>query len=107
MRTMFLSMPFCRIMPAKGHAFTLPEYGASWLGRGSRHLIPVLPNGDPLETGGSSDRLEESPETRPSSLPDYPTDVPAPEPHDPPAWQPIDDPPPDVGEPAPNPRPIP
>jgi hypothetical protein len=108
MRGLFFTINVCGIMPVRGNVFTLP--GADcWRTRGPRQsLIPVLPNGDPLELSDQPDKRDkEVPDEPGRTLPSYPTDVPAPEPHDPPAWQPIDDPPPDTGEPSPKPRSIP
>jgi hypothetical protein len=80
-------------MPTEDNVVALLVDCAIWEGRGEqRSLTPNLPDGDPLET--------------PPDLPDYPTDVPAPEPHDVPAWEPVDDPPPETPQP-PEPRPIP
>ena len=106
MRFLVLPQFVCWIMPVRHHVFEFMLDESHWQGRGTRHtLVPVLPNGDPLELDG--DPQENPPNKRPPSLPDFPTDVPAPEPHDVPAWEPVDDPPPDTGEPEPKPRSIP
>jgi hypothetical protein len=96
MRTILFPNFVCRIMPSHDNALAVLSamMAPNWSDRGLRFsLQPELPDGDPLE--------------RPTSLPDYPTDVPAPQPHDVPAWEPVDDPPPDPGQPQPKPRPIP
>jgi hypothetical protein len=95
MRSLLIQPWHCSLIASPNSALALLSSSLSWSGRGSRlALEPELPDGDPLER-------------RPPNLPDYPTDVPAPEPHDVPAWEPVDDPPPDTGEPEPKPRPIP
>jgi hypothetical protein len=109
MRPLFLTSYVCRIMPARGSAFALFEGGTPRsLWGGGQSLIPTLPNGDPLtETAGPDKPDAEPPEKQAPPLTEFPTDVPAPEPHDPPAWQPVDDPPPVTGDPASKPRAIP
>jgi len=119
MRTIFFPQLVCRIMPVRDNVFALLLNATEWRGRGGRQsLVPQFPNGDPLDVarldalrpevnGDLDDPQEEPPIKRPPSLPEFPTDVPANEPHDVPAWEPVDDPPPETGEPQPKPRSIP
>jgi hypothetical protein len=89
-------------MPSPGNVFASLPDETRWRGRAMQYsLVPQHPHGDPLELSG------EPPQEEPTPLPEFPTDVPAPEPHDVPAWEPVDPPPPDPGEPQPKPRPIP
>jgi hypothetical protein len=95
MRTFLFPKWTCGLMPSTGNVFAFLTTEPLFSGRRLRQsLEPELPNGDPLENP-------------PPSLPDFPTDVPAPTPRDVPAWEPVDDPPPDTGEPEPKPRPVP
>ena len=106
MRIFLLPRLACTFMPSRGNAFTFLTDETPWVGRGSRHaLLPQHPDGDPLEM--NDEPRENPPRERPPSFPEFPTDVPAPEPHDVPAWEPVDDPPPDPGGPQPKPRSIP
>jgi hypothetical protein len=98
-------------MPTRGDALALFPAETNLSLRGLRMTLhPVLPDGDPLDWHKlelNDEPKKGEPTKSPPSLPDYPTDVPAPQPHDVPAWEPVDDPPPDPGEPQPKPRPIP
>lgn len=106
MRMLYFPQLVCPFMPSAGNVFALLPDDSAWRGRGLRHsLVPQHPDGDPLEM--NDEPKKDLPSKGPTPLPDYPTDVPAPQPHDVPAWEPVDDPPPDPGAPQPKPRPIP